>query len=175
VYRGTSPASTPTLVCSTPPNVQECVDEPGPAPVAGTTYYYRVVATDTAPDLSTREGTFSDAIAISEGNAPPMGVTNLSVCAGGNPGCTDIDGNAVASGANALRWDAASDSDGTIYFYRIYRNGNTYGNRYSILFPVPGKPLVFVDSAPVAGTNSYWVSAVDNAFGESPLLGPVSP
>ena len=175
VYRGTSPTSTPTLVCSTSPSVQECVDEPGPAPAAGTTYYYRVVATDTAPDLSTREGTFSAPIAISEGNAPPTGVTNLSVCAGGSPGCTDIDGNAVANGANALRWDAASDPDGTIYFYRIYRNGNAYGNRYSVLFPVSGKPLVFVDSAPVSGANSYWVSAVDGAFGESPLLGPVSP
>jgi prepilin-type N-terminal cleavage/methylation domain-containing protein len=176
VYRGTAADNTPTLVCSTPANVQECVDEPGPAPAPGTTYYYRVLATDTAPNLSIREGVFSDPIAIGEGNTPPTGVTNLSVCSGGNPGCTDIDGNLVAGGANALSWDAASDSDGTIYFYRIYRNGNAYGDRYSVLFPVSGKPLVFVDSSPSAGGgNSYWISAVDNAFGESPLLGPVSP
>jgi prepilin-type N-terminal cleavage/methylation domain-containing protein len=174
VYRGTSPGSTPDLACSTPPNIQECVDEAAPAPAAGQTLYYRVLATDTRPDLTPGLGDFGPAIAIPEGNVAPSAVTNLSVCAGGTPGCNDIDGNAVPSGSNSLRWDPATDADGSIYFYRIYRNGNTYSKRYSVLFPVSGKPLVFVDSAPVAGSNSYYVSAVDDRFGESPLLGPVT-
>jgi hypothetical protein len=178
VYRGTDPTSTPDLVCTTGANVQECVDETAPAPASSTTLYYRVLALDRAADLSTREGDFSPPIAVSEGNTPPSAVANLSVCPGGNPGCNDIDGNPAASGSNALSWEPATDPDGTIYFYRIYRKTDTgtptYGDRFSVLFPVPSKPLVFVDSEPAVGANSYWISAVDNTFGESALVGPVT-
>jgi prepilin-type N-terminal cleavage/methylation domain-containing protein len=180
VYRGTSsdPEAINTLVCTTSPNVQQCVDESAPAPSAGQTLYYKVVATDIAPDLTEQPGTASTPIAVAEGNAPPTAPPLLSVCTGGNPGCTDIDGNAAPGGTYTLRWDASTDPDG-IFFYRVYRKSGTggtptYADRYDILFPVSGKPLVFVDDQPLAGTSSYWVSAVDVSFGESVLTGPVT-
>jgi hypothetical protein len=180
VYRGTSPdpAAINTLVCTTNPNVQQCVDETAPAPAAGQTLYYKVLATDISPGLTERPGTASAAIAIAEANAPPTSPASLSVCTGGNPGCTDIDGNAAPVGTYTLRWDPATDANG-IYFYRVYRKSGTggtptYADRYDILFPVSGKPLVFVDEQPLAGTNSYWVSAVDPLFAESVLTGPVT-
>jgi hypothetical protein len=178
VYRGTDPLLVDTLVCTTPPNVTECVDESAPDPAAGQTLYYKVLATDTSPSLTERPGDATLPIAISEGNTAPTAPATLSACAGGNPGCEDIDGDSAPEGTFALSWDASTDPDG-IYFYRVYRKSDTssptYADRYDILFPVEGKPLVFVDDRPLAGSNSYWVSAVDSLFGESALTGPVTP
>jgi hypothetical protein len=180
VYRGTSPdsASINTLVCDTPPDVTECVDETAPAPAAGQTLYYKVLATDTSPSLTERPGTPTSALEITEGNTPPTAPGTLAICVGGNPGCNDIDGNAAPAGTYSLSWDASTDADG-IYFYRVYRKSDatpapSYQDRYDILFPVSGKPLVFVDDQPLTGPSSYWVSAVDSTFGESALTGPVT-
>jgi len=176
VYRGTSSGSVDTLVCTTAANDTDCIDDSAPAPAAGQSLYYQVVALDTSPSFSQREGERSAQITISEGNGPPASPSNLVACLGGNPGCTDIDGNEAPGGTIALSWEPSTDPDpgDGILFYRLYRGGDTYGDRYDILFPVAGKPLVFVDESPPSGSNSYWVSAVDAHFGESELHGPVT-
>jgi prepilin-type N-terminal cleavage/methylation domain-containing protein len=181
VYRGTSPLASNINVlvpgCSTPAGGTACVDETAPLPVAGVTLYYQVVATDLDGSLVTQEGSRSSpALAITEGDSPPTTPTNLQACLGGNPACTDIDGVQTGPGSIALSWDPSTDpnaGDG-IDFYRVYRNGSTYGQRYDVLFPVAGKPLVFVDKQPASGSNTYRITAVDTHFGESAPTGPVT-
>jgi prepilin-type N-terminal cleavage/methylation domain-containing protein len=179
VYRGTSPAAIDTLVCpssgTTPITPTSCIDENAPAPLAGQTLYYKVVGVDKDPLTALREGTPSTIVAVAENNAVPGAPPTASACPGGSAGCTDIDGLDVAAGTNAVSWTAATDPDSDpIYFYRIYRGGTNYTDRYDVLYPTAGKPLVYVDPKPANGTNNYWVTAVDGKFGESAPVGPVS-
>jgi prepilin-type N-terminal cleavage/methylation domain-containing protein len=181
VYRGTDTASVDTLVCERiKSEPTECVDEGAPS---DETLYYQVVAVDNWPTGGDREGDRSDYLPVGseEDNTPPTAPTGLSACLGGGMGpCEDIDGNAAPDGTAVLSWPEATDSDGTIAFYRVYRRAGaaeaeelpTYADRLDILFKVPGKPLVFVDST-ATGTQSYWVTAVDDLFGESEAVGPV--
>jgi prepilin-type N-terminal cleavage/methylation domain-containing protein len=173
VYRGTSSGAINTLVCAPLAGAPtECVDETAPA---HTTLYYQVVAVDTPPTGGDREGTRSAILTVGDEDAnqpPPTAPTNLTVCTGGNPGCNDIDGEPAPPGSPVLAWDPGSDPDG-IAFYRIYRDGNTYGDRLSILYADPSKPLVFID-ATASGAHGYRVSAVDPFFGESALTDPVA-
>jgi prepilin-type N-terminal cleavage/methylation domain-containing protein len=177
VYRGTSVSSITALACSTPVGDTDCVDETAPAPATGVTLYYQVVATDLDGSLATREGTRNTVpLAIFEGDSSPTTPANLKACVGGNPACTDADGVQTGPGSIALSWDPSTDPNAgdSIYFYRIYRNGSTYGDRYDVLFPVAGKPLGFVDKQPAAGSNTYRITAVDTHFGESAPTGPVT-
>lgn len=178
VYRGTSTGAINTLVSScsiATPDVTQCVDEDAPEPAAEQTLYYQVVGLDSDPATGNpRESAHkSPILTISEGNTQPSAPPTVSACAGGNPGCADIEGNVAPAGTNAISWSASTDADG-IYFYRIYRGGSTYANRYDVLYPVAGKPLVFIDPNPASGSNTYYVSAVDTRFGESPLTGEVT-
>jgi len=171
VYRGTSPASIDTHVCTTDLGEKtECVDEDAPAGQL----YYQVLAVDKNASGADRAGDRSAALPIVEGNdEAPTTPTNFAVCTGGaiDVECNDIDGNLAPSGTAVLSWDAATDPDG-IAFYRVYRDGSTYADRFDVLFPVAGKPLVFVDAT--SGPHTYRVSAVDSLFGESQLSGEVS-
>jgi prepilin-type N-terminal cleavage/methylation domain-containing protein len=168
------------LVCDSvggDPNDTTCIDEPGPAPASGLAEY-RVVAVDKDDGGAVVEGNSTPWLPIVEGNPPPTSPTNLVGCIGGVPGCNDIDGNPAGTDSPVLTWDAASDPGGFsagILYYRIYRDGVTYGDRYDVFYPAAGKPLVWIDSKPGSGGHSYYVSAVDTLYGESPLIGPVSP
>jgi prepilin-type N-terminal cleavage/methylation domain-containing protein len=181
VYRGTEPAAVDTLVCERlKSEPTECVDEGAPSAV---TLYYQVVAVDSWPAGGDREGDRSGYLEVGseEDNEAPAAPASLTVCLGGGVDpCDDIDGNAAPDGTAVLSWPEAVDPDGTVAFYRVYRAEGaaepgelpTYADRLDILFKVPDKPLVFVDST-AAGTQSYWVSAVDELFGESAPVGPV--
>ena len=178
VYRGTNTSSITAFACSAPVGATACVDEGAPAPAAGVTLYYQVVATDLAGSV-TRDGTKGPTppLAIFDGvNSAPTTPANLKACVGGNPGCTDADGVQTGPGSIALSWNPSTDPNtgDSIYFYRVYRNGSAYANRYDVIFPVAGKPLGFVDKQPLAGSNTYRVTAVDTRFGESALTGPVT-
>lgn len=172
VYRGETTGAIVDLVC-TRTNTQptECVDEAAPS---GVTLYYQVVAVDTPAEGRDEEGDRSGVLTVQDEDlyTAPTAPPNLAICAGGNPDCDDIDGNAAPADTSVLSWDASTDDDG-IQFYRVYRGGNTYADRLDILFPVSGKPLVFVDST-ASGSEDYYVSAVDSLFGESALTGPVT-
>lgn len=184
VYRGTDAGSISTLVCtrtSTQPKL--CVDETAPS---GVTLYYEVVAVDTLATGGDREGDKSATLTVPSeqaSNAPAPPAT-LSLCTGdgATTACPDIEGNPAPFGKAVLSWPEATDPDGdAIGFYRVYRADGqaapgalpSYADRFDVLFKVPDKPLVFVD-ATNTGAHSYWVTAVDQFFGESTPVGPVT-
>jgi fibronectin type 3 domain-containing protein len=151
-----------------------CVDENAPATGP---LYYRVVGVDTLATGALRAGTQSAALTVpaSGGNSLPTAPTNLSTCLGGQPDCNGPDGEAAPSGQIVVRWDPSTDSDGSIAFYRVYRGGQAYTNRWDDFFPASsGGVLAWLEYAPGSGTQTYYVTAVDNAFGESPLSAPVT-
>ena len=67
-----------------------------------------------------------------------------------------------------LDW-AAPSSGSTPQFYRVYRDGTGFDARYAV---ITGGDTYFSD--PDDGTHQYWVSAIDDDFNESDLLGPVT-
>lgn len=133
-----------------------CVVE---SPVQGT---YYVVAVDR--DAST--GTLREAQSWSPRDFDVPG-ENLSPTAPPKVTAT------ISQGLPAISWEPASDSDGQIGFYRIYRDGTAYSDRYD----KAGDDgiLSWTDRNPGAGGHTYYVSAVDNGFAESAPTGPVSP
>jgi prepilin-type N-terminal cleavage/methylation domain-containing protein len=166
----------------------ECVDDQAP-PSGELTY--RVFAYDLDVDGSERRGDASPNTVIVPDpvvNGAPDAPASLAACTGGqfDGPCLDIEGNPASDGTAVLSWPpvADPDSDGdAIRFYRVYRAGidtesPTYADRLNVLFPVlddqdePVDPLVFVD-ATASGPHRYWVTAVDERFAESALVGPV--
>lgn len=186
VYRGTSPESvtTPVLACTrTSAEPKECMDASAPP---GQTLYYEVVAVDTPANGRDEEGDRSATLAVAseDDNEVPSPPATLSLCTGDGltAACPDIEGAPAPDDTAVLSWPEATDPDGhAIAFYRVYRTDGLadpgskplYSDRFDVLFKVPGKPLVFVD-ATNTNTHSYWVTAVDELFGESDPVGPVS-
>jgi prepilin-type N-terminal cleavage/methylation domain-containing protein len=146
---------------------ESCIDETAPAG----DLWYRVVAIDTLADGSLRTGDQSGQVHVTGSNDLPSVPANVSSCTGGDVGCLDAEGNPATSGAIVLRWDPSSDPDGSVEFYRIYRDGVAYGNRWDVFFPNPG--IAWFEPEPDGVAHSYRVSAVDNDFGESALSEPV--
>lgn len=186
VYRGTSAelVTTPVSACtrtSTQPKM--CMDVSAPA---GETLYYEVVAVDTPANGRSEEGDRSPTLVVAseEDNEAPSAPLTLSLCTGNGEtsACLDIEGAPAPDGTAVLSWPEATDPDGhTIAFYRVYRTVGlaapedkpSYADRFDVLYKVPGKPLVFVDATSTAA-HSYWVTAVDQFFGESDPVGPVT-
>jgi hypothetical protein len=63
-----------------------------------------------------------------------------------------------------LRWPAATDADG-IRYYRIYRDGLAYADRYDRTGS--GAQLTYTDTGAGAGGHTYYVTAVDERLAES--------
>ena len=182
VYRSTSSATLGTQVSCPDPAAPSatvttkewCVDET--APSSGP-LYYTVLAVDTLASGTLREGTPSAQVTVpaSGGNSLPSTPTNLSLCIGGQPDCNGPNGDPAPSGQIVVRWDPSTDSDGTVGFYRIYRDGTAYANRWDDFFPAAtGGVLAWLEYAPGTGSHTYRVTAVDNLSGESGLSDPVS-
>ncbi|HYO93984.1 MAG TPA: hypothetical protein VER33_05700, partial [Polyangiaceae bacterium] len=180
VYRGTTPSNVTTPVtCSgagsalLAKDAAECLDEGAPAG----TLYYKVVALDRAPGGVLRDGAPSDLLAVppAGGNQKPSAPGNVTACTGGAPGCNGPDGTPATSGVTVVRFDPATDSDGTIASYRIYRNGTSYSNRHGVFFSTEGATgLAWLEHDMPGGPHEYRVSAVDDKFAESDLSAPVS-
>jgi hypothetical protein len=86
----------------------------------------------------------------------------------------DAGGDPAPVGMVVLSWSPVSDPDG-IQFYRIYRNGTAFADRYDDYFPNatdPGFAWFEFDSA--NGPHTYYVSAVDGTFTESELSASVT-
>jgi prepilin-type N-terminal cleavage/methylation domain-containing protein len=181
VYRSTASGTLGTQVSCPDPSApsptvtaQEwCVDQTAPATGP---LYYTVVAVDTMASGALREGTrgTQSVVPATGGNALPTAPTNLSVCIGGQPSCDGPNNQPAPSGQIVVRWDPSTDADGTIAFYRIYRDGTTYADRWDDFFPSPTGGLAWLEYAPGTGSHTYRVTAVDNQFGESALSDPVS-
>ena len=126
--------------------VDECIVD---APAGNV--WYKLVALDTPSAGGTpREGTASDPLAIgpASGNAVPTAPTNLSSCIGGPPGCNVATGVPADDGVLVIRWDASTDSDGTIQLYRFYRDGVTYAQRHASFYPKTGELLAWIEPEP---------------------------
>ena len=155
VYRQDSTG--PNLICGLS-DATTCKDQ-SPLDQASTSYY--VVAVDRDRSGNLREGAKSTET-VTLGNTPPNPPKSLTAA-------TDAFGNTV------LGWVAPSpldpDTGDSIEFYRIYRDGNTIGDRFDRTGP---GELSFIDDSPGGASHTYWVSAVDTHYAESTLLGPVT-
>jgi len=151
----------------------ECIDQAAPE---GVQLYYRVAAVDTAPAGGLRDGDPAQIGPLENDSDPPTAPGNLSACLGATDGCTGPDGEPTGSGETVLRWDASTDPDGdAIAFYRVYRDGITYAQRYSLFFPTPDAALAWVDpGTPDGQSHTYRLTAVDQFFRESPLSSAVT-
>jgi prepilin-type N-terminal cleavage/methylation domain-containing protein len=156
VYREADVSQPAVEVCALTTETSCSVPDPLPG-------IYYVVALDR--DLSTgmlREGPSGTPLTIDvpAGNRPP-----------GPPASVNA---TISEGLPAISWQAASDPDGDqILFYRIYRDGTAYSDRYDTTRD--GSTLSWTDSNPGAGGHTYYVSAVDPSFEESTPTGPVAP
>jgi hypothetical protein len=123
---------------------------------------YWAVAVDRAPDGSYREGTRSQLRTVTKANTRPFAPTDLTISVG-------TDGSAT------LQWAAPSpadpDSGDSIQFFRIYRDGVAYADRYDRTGL--GTDLTWTDPAHNGDPHTYYVTAVDSQLAESDPVGPV--
>jgi prepilin-type N-terminal cleavage/methylation domain-containing protein len=174
VFRSTSPTSLGTQVACLGQADPEyttaasCLDPGAPAG----TLYYSVVGVDLAPNGSLRNGAQSKQVVVGGANVLPTVPTGLSSCVGGEVDCNDPTGEPAPSGTLVLRWQPATDGDGQVQMYRIYRDGSGYGDRHDVFFPEGGE-LAWFEYDPDGQSHQYRVSAVDDDFGESPLSDPI--
>ncbi len=122
-----------------------------PGGLLGVNYY--VVALDKNAAGELREGDASSTATVSALNTRPNPPSNLAITASGN-------------GSTTLTWSAASDPDlgDSIDFYRIYRDGATYADRYD---KTGGSQLTYTDTKPGGTTHTYRITAVDTQLAES--------
>jgi prepilin-type N-terminal cleavage/methylation domain-containing protein len=152
VYRNEDLSQPPVEVCPLTTETS-CFD---PDPVPG---IYYVVAVDRG--LSTggfRQGPSGTLLPIDlqSGNEPPTPPPTVNAT--------------TSNGLPLISWDEATDPDG-IRFYRIYRDGTAYANRYDTTSD--GSTLSWTDPNPGTSSHTYYVSAVDTHFAESAPTGPV--
>jgi prepilin-type N-terminal cleavage/methylation domain-containing protein len=76
----------------------------------------------------------------------------------------------ISEGLPLIRWERSAT--GGVRFYRIYRDGTAYANRYD---KTAGATTTWTDSNPGPGKHTYYVSAVGDNFAESEPRGPVTP
>jgi prepilin-type N-terminal cleavage/methylation domain-containing protein len=148
-----------------------CLDDPAVGP-----QFYTVVALDLPPGGSTpREGARSTPVVVSVPSGRPSAPTNVALCVGdGTTACVGAAGSAAPVGMVVVSWSPSTDPDG-IQFYRIYRDGTAFSNRYDDFFPNatnPGYAWFEFDSS--NGPHTYRISAVDGTFTESVLSSPVT-
>jgi prepilin-type N-terminal cleavage/methylation domain-containing protein len=154
VYRQEGASQPPVEVCSLRTETS-CFD---PTPASG---IYYAVAVDRDPSTGTlREGPAGEivTIGIPSGGEPPTPPPSVSA--------------EISGGLPVLAWEASTDPDG-IRFYRIYRDGAAYANRYDKTGD--GVTLSWTDSNPGEKDHTYYVSAVDTSWAESEPTGPVAP
>jgi prepilin-type N-terminal cleavage/methylation domain-containing protein len=125
---------------------------------------YVVRAWDNDPSNQPRTGVESDPLTVTLGNTPPFPALGLTAV-------TNLDGSAT------LTWQQPTPGDPDpgdgILFYRIYRDGHTFANRYAT-WSGGSSTLTFVDANTNDAQHTYWITAVDTHYAESTLVGPVS-
>ena len=151
VYRAASEGG--ALICSLTSRTT-CQDDNPPG--AGTLHYH-VVAVDKAPDGSLREGDDSGSITVGA-NSSPNPPTNLSA--------------STSNGNTVLSWTAGVNLFDTVDYYRIYRDGTTFFDRYDRT--TSASQTTWTDSHTNGTTHTYYVVAVDTGLAESTKLGPVT-
>lgn len=154
--KGTTPApATDDPICTRSiddGNATSCQDTNAPG---GNPKYYVVAygapRTGTTPEAGT-PSTVLD-----------TGVLNLRPAAPATLTATRLTGGGVT-----LSWPVALDADGSIRYYRIYRDDNSsYTQRVDRTGS--GSTLTWTDDSAGAADHTYWVTAVDNKLAESPF------
>jgi Tfp pilus assembly protein PilV len=144
----------PAQVCDTPKTT--CTYSQAHA---GASYW--VVAVDKRADGTLREGDASSSVTTSALNNAPNPPTNLTVTA--------------ANGSTTLTWTASTGDPNLgddIDYYRIYRDGNAFGDRYDRTGTKA--TTTWTDPHTDGTVHTYRVVAVDTHLAESSFLGPVS-
>ena len=127
-----------------------CTDTSAPA---GFPAYYVVALAPAQPPLT--------GVARSTPSATVQTLVNIAPDAPASVSATALPGGGVK-----LTWPAATDSDGTIRYYRIYRDDNTTLTA-RIDRTDTGAVLEWNDDAATASAHRYWVTAVDDHLAES--------
>jgi prepilin-type N-terminal cleavage/methylation domain-containing protein len=147
-------------VCQRAP-ATSCIDTSSPNEDA---LQYYVRAWDVDSSNAPRYGTDSAKLVVRLGDTPPFAPLSLA-------GVTAADGSAT------LTWTrpdpADPDTGDTIAFYRIYRDGRNYADRYA-RWSSASTSVTFVDGNTGGLPHQYWITAVDNNYAESTMVGPVS-
>jgi len=130
-------------------------------PPAGNADYY-ALAYDRDDTGGERKGVQSSSnFPVTATNTVPFPITTLQAV--------------PASGGNTkLMWAASPgdpDTGDSVEYYRIYRDGVAYANRYDRT--ATGSILEYLDTDANGTPHDYSVAAVDQRLGESTLLGPV--
>jgi prepilin-type N-terminal cleavage/methylation domain-containing protein len=149
----------------------ECLDEPP----AGW-QFYTVVALDLpSGGGAPREGTPSVQIPVGDPSDRPSTPTDVELCVGdGTSACLDAGGIPAPVGQIVVSWSPSTDPDG-IEFYRIYRDGIAFSDRYDDFFPSPTDPgSAWFEFDSTGGPHTYSVTAVDSTFAESLLSASVT-
>ncbi|MDX6659402.1 MAG: hypothetical protein QOJ55_224, partial [Solirubrobacteraceae bacterium] len=84
---------------------------------------------------------------------------------------TGLSATANADGTTTLHWTASTGT--TPAFYRIYRNGFDYTQRYDSTGA--GTDSSYIDTNTGGATNTYYITAVNGNLAESAVVGPVHP
>jgi len=149
VCPSTSGATTSSTSC-------EATDEPN-----SLTLTYYVVAYDRDATGALRAGNQSSSITVTQTNNPPNAPGTLSA--------SSSNGNTV------LTWGASSgdpDLGDSVSFYRIYRDGKAYDNRYDRTGT--GSELTYTDTNTNGVQHDYTVVAVDTQLAESDFSNTVT-
>lgn len=141
-----------------------CIDA-SPPNQNNLTYIVRAWDNDTASPPQPRSGDDPvPPLTVTLGNTPPLPPVALV-------GTTNADGSATLTWQRPVPDDP--DSGDSIIFYRVYRDGHTFADRYAT-WSGSGSSMTFVDAKTDGVSHNYWVTAVDNHYAESVVAGPVS-
>jgi len=152
VYQGTAGGAR-TLVCEVT-RATSCRQTPAPAePLQGGVDYH-LVAVDKDPNGVPREGDPSSRT-VTSAPLPPEQPGGLTAT--------------LADGATTLSWTKSPSPD--VESYRIYRDGQAYGDRYD---RVAGTESTYTDPRTDGLSHTYRVTAVNGQLGESTMAGPVT-
>jgi prepilin-type N-terminal cleavage/methylation domain-containing protein len=137
-----------------------CIDR-NPPNEATLTYYVYAWDTDSGTG-GVRSGPQSDPLQVIQGNTPPHQPLHLQVVP-------------LEDGTTELSWSRPvpddDDPGDAIDFYRVYRDGITYDDRYA-RWSDEGATVTFIDGNTGGTSHTYWVTAVDRRFAESTPEGP---
>ncbi len=142
---------TKTLACAQT-RATSCRQSPAPTDL---TLSYHVVALDKDAAGNLRPGDLSPSRAVTAMAVPPEPPSGLTAT--------------LVDGATTLNWTRSPSAE--VEFYRIYRDGQTYGDRYD---RVAGTESSYTDPRTDGASHTYWVTAVNAQLGESTMAGPVT-
>lgn len=148
--QGAEPAD--KLVCDAV-RTTECTDLAPPTGTDAIAYYVKPKQDNLQYGQVLGPRTDLNVPAVTTANSAPTAPTAVTLTAGAQP---------------TITWAAAGDSDGSVLFYRIYRDGQTTSARYGKTSDAD--TLTFSDRAAGATSHTYYVSAVDDNFAESALV-----